>query len=80
MMLFLPPLDILTCNSAHKQSFQNPTKGLFAQCSIDVTSGGRAEIKNVKNDRPSDWHVYLRQQMLLLKWHCTFYIYRPLGS
>ena len=26
MMLFLPPLDILTCNSANKQSFDNPTK------------------------------------------------------
>ncbi len=34
MMLFLPLLDILTCNSANKQSFQNPTKSLFAQCSI----------------------------------------------
>ncbi len=29
MMLFLPSLDILTCNSANKQSFQNPTKGCF---------------------------------------------------
>ena len=35
MMLFLPSLDILTCNSANKQSFQNPTKAHFAQCSID---------------------------------------------
>ncbi len=38
MMLFLPSLDILTCNSANKQSFQNLTKGLFAECSIDVKS------------------------------------------
>ncbi len=45
----------------------------------EVTSGGRAEIENVKNDRPSNWHVHLRQQMLLLKCHCTFYIYGPLG-
>ncbi len=26
----LPPLDIVTCNSANKQSFQNLTKGHFA--------------------------------------------------
>ena len=38
MMLFLPPLGILTCNSANKQSFQNVTKDIFAQCSIDVKS------------------------------------------
>ncbi len=35
MMLFLPPMDILTCNSSNKQSFQNLTKGPFAQCSMD---------------------------------------------
>ncbi len=29
-------LDILACNSAKKSSFQNSTKHLFAQCSIDV--------------------------------------------
>ena len=45
----------------------------------EVTSGGRAEIENVKNDRPSDWQANLRQQMLLIKCHCTFYIYGPLG-
>ncbi len=32
----------------------------------EVTSGGRAEIENVKNDRPSDLHFNLRQQMLLV--------------
>ncbi len=31
-------LDILACNSANKQSFQNPTKSLFAQRSIDGKS------------------------------------------
>ena len=30
----------------------------------DVTSGGIAEIENVKNDRPSGFHFHLRQQML----------------
>ncbi len=34
----LRPLDILACNSANKPSFQNLTKSLFAQCSIDVKS------------------------------------------
>ena len=29
---------IRACNSANKQSFQNPTKSLFAQCCIDVKS------------------------------------------
>ncbi len=37
-----------------------------------VTSGGRAEIEDVKNDRPSDLQSHLHQQMLLLKGHCTF--------
>ncbi len=32
-----------------------------------LTSGGRAEIKNVKSDRPSDLHFNLCQHMLLLK-------------
>ncbi len=32
----LHPLDILACNSATKPCFQNPTKSLFGQCSIDV--------------------------------------------
>ena len=32
---------------------------------LKVTSGGRAEIENVKNDQPSDNHIHLRQQMLL---------------
>ena len=44
----------------------------------EVTSGDRAEIENVKIDRPSDWHAHLPQQMLLLKCHRTFYIYGPL--
>ena len=46
----------------------------------EVTSGGRVEIENVKNDRPSDVHFHLRQQMLLLKCHCTFSIYGALGK
>ncbi len=75
-------LDIQGCNSANKPSFQNPTKSLFAQCSIDgeVTSGGRAEIEIVKNNMPSDLPFHLPQQMLLLKCHCTFNIYRQWGK
>ena len=46
----------------------------------EVTSGGGAEIENVKNDRLSDLHFHLRQQMLLSKSHCTFYIYGALGK
>ena len=46
----------------------------------EVTSGGTAEIENVKNDRPSDLEFHLRQQMLLLKSHRTFYIYGALGK
>ncbi len=38
----------------------------------EVTSGGRAEIEKVKNDKLSDLQVHLRQQMLLLKYHRTF--------
>ncbi len=41
----------------------------------EVTSGGRAAIENVKNDRPSDLQCHFLQQMLLLKRHCIFYIY-----
>ncbi len=54
----------------------------YKKCSniSEVTSGGRAEIENVKNDRPSDSQFYLRQQMLLLKCHCTFPIYGVLGK
>ena len=33
----------------------------------EVTSGGRAEIENMKNDSPSDWQANLLQQMLLIK-------------
>ncbi len=44
-----------------------------------MTSGDRAEIENVKNDRPSDWHANLCKQILFIKCHCTFYIYGPLG-
>ena len=33
----------------------------------EVTSDGRGEIENVKNDRPSDVQVHLPQQMLPLK-------------
>ena len=46
----------------------------------EVTSGGRAEIENVKNDRSSDLQCHLHQQMLLLKCHCIFYIFGPLGK
>ena len=34
----MQPLDVLACNSANKQSFQNLTKNPFAQCSLDVKS------------------------------------------
>ena len=34
----LQPQDVLACNSANKPSYQNPTKSLFAQCSVDVKS------------------------------------------
>ncbi len=47
-----------------------------------VTYGGRGEIDHVKNDRlsNSDLHFHLRQQMLLLKYHHTFYIYGAMGK
>ena len=44
----------------------------------EVTSGSRAEIENVKNDRSSDLQCHLHQQMLLLKCLCIFYIYGAL--
>ncbi len=43
--MFWPPLDILTCNSANKQSFQHPTKGLFAQCSVNAKDALFAELQ-----------------------------------
>ncbi len=46
----------------------------------EVTSGGRAEVENVKNDRPSDLQFHLHQQMLLLRCYCIFYIYGALGK
>ncbi len=46
----------------------------------EVTSGGRGEIGNVKNDRLSEFQFHLCQQMLLEKSHCTFYIYGALGK
>ena len=54
----------------------------YKKCSdiSEVTSGGRAEIENVENDKVSDLQFHLRQQMLLLKYHCTFYIYGALGK
>ncbi len=90
----LQALDILAYNSANKQSFQNLTKSLFApllrwkKCSdiLKVASVGGGEIANpnachfVKNDRPSDVYIYLRQQMLSLKYHCTFFIYGALAK
>ncbi len=54
----------------------------YKKCSdiSEVTFGGRGEIENVKNDRLSDLHFHLRQQMLLLKCHCTFYMYGALDK
>ena len=54
----------------------------YKKCSdiSEVTSGVRAEIGNMKNDRPSDLQLHLRQQMLLLKCYRTFYIYGALGK
>ena len=46
----------------------------------EVTSGGRAETENVKNDMPSYLQFHLCQQMLLLKCQCTFCIYGALGK
>ena len=46
----------------------------------EVTSGGGGEIEYVKNDMPPGFQFHLRQQMLLLKSHCTFYIYGALGK
>ncbi len=46
----------------------------------EVTSGARADIENVKNDRPSDLQFQLYHQRSLLKCHCTFYIYGALGK
>ncbi len=43
-----------------------------------VTSGGRAEIKNLKNDTHS--HSPEMLQMLLLKCYCTFPIQGALGK
>ncbi len=37
-----------------------------------VTSGGRAEIENVKNDRPSDFQFQFCPPMSLLKCHSIF--------
>ncbi len=75
-------LDILTCNSADIPSFQNltkpfgPTLHRCKKCSdiSETTSGGRAEIENLKNDRTSDLQFHLRQQMLLLNCQHSFYI------
>ena len=46
----------------------------------EVTSDGRAEIENVKNDGASGLQSHLCHQMLLLKSHCTFNIYGALGK
>ena len=46
----------------------------------EVTSGGRGEIENLKNDKHSELQFHLRLQMLLLKCHCTFSIYGALGK
>ncbi len=54
----------------------------YKKCSdiSEVTSGGRAEIENVENDMVSELPFHPRQQMLLLKYHCTFYICEALGK
>ncbi len=54
----------------------------YKKCSdiSKVTSGGRAEIENVENDKVPDLQFHLCQQMLLLKYHCTFYMYGALGK
>ncbi len=54
----------------------------YKKCSDipEVTSGGRAENENVKNDKVSDLYFHLRQQMLFLKNHFTFYMYGALGK
>ena len=44
------------------------------------TSGGKAEIENVDNYRPSDMQFHLHRQILFLKSHCTLYIYGALGK
>ena len=46
----------------------------------EVTSGGRAEIENMKNYRLSDMQLHLHYQMLLLKYYHTFYIHGALGK
>ena len=46
----------------------------------EVTSGGRAEIENVKNDRPLDLQFQLCYQRSLLKCPNTFYMYGLLGK
>ena len=43
-----------------------------------VTSGGWAEIENVKKCRPSDFQFQLSHQMALFKCQCSFCIYGPL--
>ena len=81
-------LDILLDKTANTQSFKNLNVifwPMFHRCKkcgdiSELTSGGRAEIENVKNDRPSDLQLYLHQQILLLKCHCTFYIYETLDE
>ncbi len=54
----------------------------YKKCSdiSEVTSGGTAENENVENDKVSDLQFHLRQQMLFLKYHFTFYIYGALGK
>ncbi len=54
----------------------------YKKCSdnFKVTSGHRAEVENVKNNQPLDFQCHLRQQMLLYKSHCTFYIYGELDK
>ncbi len=49
-------LDILACDSGSKPSFQNPTKSLFAQRSIDVKSS-RLILKRWYDNRVIDQNV-----------------------
>ena len=75
-------LYILRDKTANTQSFKNLNitflpmvyRSKKSSDISEVTSGGRTEIKNVKNDRPSDLHFHVLQQTLLLKCHCTFSI------
>ena len=54
----------------------------YKKCSdiSELTSGGRAEIEIVENDKGSDLQFDLCKQMLLLNYNCTFCICGALGK